>query len=122
MRCSSAIQRGIEEGLGVEQTADIIRDQYGYNQSRSETIARTEIGNVIEDSRNAAFESLGVEKTIWVSARDPKVRPTHEESFNPDPVKLGDTFPNGLRYPNDPLGDAADVINCRCIAIPAVED
>ena len=30
----------------------------------------------------------------------------------------GELFPNGCAYPCDPAGEAEEVINCRCVAIP----
>ena len=33
-------------------------------------------------------------------------------------VKIGQPFPNGLLYPRDPMGDAGEVINCRCDILP----
>jgi uncharacterized protein with gpF-like domain len=32
--------------------------------------------------------------------------------------RRGEPFSNGLRYPGDPAGAAANVINCRCVVIP----
>lgn len=98
---------------------------------RALTIARTETGILANGLRHEGMKREGVQKTEWVNAGDLVVRP---EEGNPPPgegnhraidgdvVPLGEKFANGLRYPLDPLGAAAEVINCRCTAAPVLED
>ena len=110
------MRQAIEGGLSEVDTAELLRSKYQFAASRAKTIARTEVGNVIQDSRNAAYESVGVKSTEWLSARDAKVRAGHD--IDGEIVPLGEVFSNGLAYPNDPAGDAGNVINCRCLTVP----
>ena len=110
------IATGLKEGQSIDDIAKEIRTRYDVAKSRSQTIARTELGGIIGDSRYAAFKSEGFEETEWLSAMDEKVRPTHQ--IDGEKVKIGETFSNGLQYPNDPAGPPEEVINCRCLGLP----
>jgi uncharacterized protein with gpF-like domain len=72
-------------------------------------------------ARDAAMDQLGVEKIAWGTAGDGEVRDTHVVNAAIGPIKRGETFPNGCRYPCDPAGAAGETINCRCVAIPVLE-
>lgn len=117
------IKDGIEGGWTETELSGAIRDKYNIAQNRADTIARTELGGVINDSRTEGFISVGFEKHSWLSARDGSVRTPPDSEFNhaiddEPPVKIGEPFSNGLRYPNDPDGEAGNVCNCRCITLP----
>ena len=116
------IQAGIEGGFTEDQMADGIRSVYNRASSRAATIARTEIGGVINDSRMESFKEVGYKKHSWLSAQDGSVRQPPEDEFDHsidgEIAVIGEKFSNGLRYPNDPEGDAGNVINCRCLTLP----
>jgi len=85
------------------------------------TIARTETAVISSGIRFEAFEAAGIEKHEWLSAKDDRVRETHAKEDG-HVVKVGDEFPaTHLHYPSDPEGDASEVINCRCVALPVEE-
>ena len=52
----------------------------------------------------------------WVTAQDDNVRDEHK-ALNGEIRKHDEPFSNGLMYPQDPDGDAASVINCRCALV-----
>jgi len=104
------IKDGIEGGWTESELSSAIRDKYNIAQNRSDTIARTELGGVINDSRIEGFTSVGFGKHSWLSARDGSVRDLH--MIDGEIVKIGEQFSNGLRYPNDPEGEPENVINC----------
>ena len=110
------IKDGIESGWTESELSGAIRDKYNIAQNRADAIARTELGGVINDSREEGFKSVGFTKHSWLSARDGSVRETHQ--IDGETVKIGNSFSNGLEYPNDPNGSAEEVINCRCVALP----
>jgi SPP1 gp7 family putative phage head morphogenesis protein len=110
------IEEGIKQGLTEDDIADSIRDVYAAARGRAGTIARTELGGVLNESRNNAFISEGFEYQSWLSARDEKVREAHQ--IDGEVVKMGEEFSNGLKYPNDPDGEPEEICNCRCVALP----
>jgi uncharacterized protein with gpF-like domain len=56
-----------------------------------------------------------------VRGNDPNDRFNHAICHDKD-VAIGDPFPCGLTYPMEDGGEAGNVINCRCEAIPFLED
>lgn len=114
------LREGIEGGWSEEQIADGIREKWNIFGNRAATIARTELGNVINDSREESFKYVGYERQEWLSAKDELVRPSHQ--IDGEEVQIGQAFSNGLKYPNDPDGPAEEVINCRCLALPVPKD
>jgi hypothetical protein len=51
----------------------------------------------------------------WLAFEDGKTRETHIECMAQGVIPFDQTFSNGLDYPLDPSGDAAEVVNCRCV-------
>ena len=88
------------------------------NAGRSMTIARTEAGMVGGQVRQATFEANGVEKIQWSAARDEFTRESHAR-VDGEEVEIGKAFSNGLKHPSEPGAPAEEVINCRCVAVPA---
>jgi len=110
----------IEGGWTIDETADVLRDTFNIAQNRAPTIARTELSGAINDSRIAGFKDVGITRHEWVSSKDEAVRSAHR--IDGEIQVIGETFSNGLRYPNDPAGDAENVINCRCLTLPVFEE
>lgn len=113
-----ALVNGMNEGASVDRIAEMVLEVFDVNRSRARRIARTEIAQAFNFGRYAAMDAAGVEKIEWLSARDDRVRDSHEE-VDGDVITLGDQFKNGLRYPSDPEGPAEEVVNCRCTSLPA---
>lgn len=85
---------------------------------RSWVIARTEIGAASNfGHREGAVqvqENLGYSIIKeWSTSQDDRVRATHQE-MHQQQRKLDEPYSNGLMYPCDSNGAAAEVINCRC--------
>ena len=99
---------------------------------RAETISRTESMRALhaaqDEAVRQAVEAGGLQADqvtfTWHTARDRRVRDTHW-IMNGDKVKMGEAFITGsgarLRYPGDPEGPPAEVINCRCFRMVAVD-
>lgn len=49
----------------------------------------------------------------WVATLDDKTRESHQK-VDGEWQELDKPFSNGLMYPGDPRGSAAEVVNCRC--------
>lgn len=114
------ISRGIATGLGYGDIARNIANAAGAPFSRTKTIARTE-GHRIQqtsaaDAQRAAKEQGADVVKQWDSTLDGKTRESHRR-VDGEIRELDETFSNGLLYPGDPNGAAAEVINCRCASL-----
>ena len=111
------ISRGIASGLGYGDIARNLANATGAPFSRTKTIARTE-GHRIQQASAAdaqqAAKARGADVVKqWDAALDGKTRPSHRQ-VDGEIRELDEKFSNGLMYPGDPNGPAAEVINCRC--------
>jgi HK97 family phage portal protein len=126
---SETVRHGLEqviaEGLSSDESprelAARIREYYsGLSAGRAQTIARTEIARAYNQARADAMRTMGITTHEWLSARDERVRTApFNHAIDGERVTVGMPFSNGLRYPSDPQGEPGNVINCRCVAIPA---
>lgn len=85
--------------------------------SRAKTITRTE-GHRIQNtaSRNAALEAKAHGADLlkkWDASLDGRTRDSHRQ-VDGEIKELDEKFSNGLMFPGDPNGGAAEVVNCRC--------
>lgn len=99
---------------------------------RAETIARTEamasLHQSQEEAMKQAVESGVIQQStvtfVWHTARDERVRDSHR-AMEGQTRAWGRPFETGngarLRYPGDPMGPAAEVIQCRCWREPVVD-
>lgn len=111
------LAEGIQKGESVAEIAARVRDTAGVTTPKALTIARTEV--------HAAHEAGSFEQALyvdpharkeWLATKDERTRPSHREAAGQS-RRIGDTFMVGgttLRFPGDPLGEAGEVINCRC--------
>ena len=128
-RSDRLIARLIDEGkLLPDYRIDGLVERYRQRliQYRARTIARTEALRAVRmgeyDALIAMKEAGALSpllRRFWVTCMDEKVRRTHSQipSMNPDGRDVDEQFqtPLGpLRFPCDPQGTAANVINCRC--------
>lgn len=120
-RYRDALAEGIAKGESIdkleERIAGLYRQEY-VGQAR--TVARTETLSVFSKARVDTMSEAGIKKHEWLSARDEGVRESHQ--IDGEIRIIGDPFSNGLQWPLEWGADPALVINCRCIALPVVED
>jgi PBSX family phage portal protein len=119
------IEKFFEEGKNPLEVARAIRrDLAGEIEEtyrhRAETIARTETGMAQTVTQDEVFRRAGVQTYTWITTRDDKVRPSHQ-ALDGVTIRVGERFPNGLRFPLDPEGPPEEVIACRCDALPGFE-
>lgn len=111
-----AVQASIKEGLGEREAAMKIRDTFNGVKNRAKTIARTEIGGVMNTARIEGYEDVGIKYHEWTTSKDGNVRELHQ--IEGEAHAIGELFSNGLRWPLDENGEASNVINCRCLTLP----
>jgi len=117
----NTLTQGISAGESITELADRVREIYNFAATRSFTIARTESAISINGGRNIEMQKQGVKKREWLTARDEAVRESHRK-LEGEVRDMREKFSNGLMFPGDPSGEASEVINCRCIELPIVED
>jgi len=122
-----AILAAEEEGLGVQQTAKLIRERTSgaIGRSRASTIARTETHAAASYANHEAQKLLELpnQKKRWVSVGDGRTR-SHHAAANGQEVGMDEPFIirfKGqeilMQYPHDGSGGAANNVNCRCLAV-----
>jgi hypothetical protein len=112
----AAVLTARQQSLTIPQLSQLIADTtFGaITKARAQTIARTEVvGALISGEYAAAVQSGVMRSKTWVTQADERVRASHAAQDNMT-IPIGSAFPNGLRYPHDPLGSAAECVNCRC--------
>lgn len=120
-RMRDALADSIAKNETIAETASRVRLEFNFAGSRSTTIARTEVGQVSNVARFEGMKAEGIAKHKWVSAQDEFVRDSHK-SVNGEVVSIGSPFSNGLTTPGQPTAPAAEVINCRCVTVPIIEE
>ncbi len=119
-RLRRELQRGLDEGLGIEQIARNIERGNAVNIIRARVIARTEIVSASNAGSQAGADSTGLllEK-IWIATPDERTRPTHWE-LNETKIGMNEWFDVGdgeAQFPGDPNLPAEEAINCRCVIV-----
>lgn len=111
------ISRGIASSLPYSDIARNISSVSKAPLSRAKTIARTE-GHRIQqtsarDAQYAAKKRGADVLKQWDAALDGRTRDSHAR-VDGEIRELDEKFSNGLMFPGDPSGGAAEVVNCRC--------
>lgn len=116
-KITAQISRSIATGMTYAQTATALAGytRIGYNNAMR--IARTE-GHRIQvtatmDACEKAKEKGADVVKQWDATLDGRTRDSHAQ-VDGEIRELDKPFSNGLMYPGDPSGGAAEVINCRC--------
>lgn len=113
------ISRGIASGLPYRDIARNISNVSNAPLSRAKTIARTEGHRIQQTStRDAQYKAKAKGADVvkqWDAALDSRTRDSHTR-VDGEIRELDEKFSNGLMFPGDPAGGAAEVVNCRCTA------
>jgi 2'-5' RNA ligase len=129
-RARNALAEGIRAGDGIDDLAARLQE-HGFGEARARVIARTETVAAANAASLAQAMRLG-DPTLrkeWLATMDgslcdERTRETHcatNGQVQPldEPFEVGDTW---LMYPGQPVGPAAEVINCRCSQGYLLED
>lgn len=76
------VSAGIRQGLRVEELEKQIQSKFGVNEkasNRAELIARDQVGKFNGDLNHMRQTELGIEKYIWRTVKDERVRPYHAD-------------------------------------------
>lgn len=113
----SEISRGIATGLSYSVMARNIDSKANVGFNKAMRIARTEGHGVqvqaANDAQHAAKRMGADVVKQWDAALDGRTRDSHR-ILDGEIRELDEPFSNGMMYPSDPSGGAAEVVNCRC--------
>lgn len=117
---TAAIRAGELGGLSVAEIGRLIQATVfseTITDSRATTIARTESAGAMSQGNWDQAREMGdlYRSKEWLAFEDGKTRETHVACMAQGVIPFDQTFSNGLDYPLDPSGDAAEVVNCRCV-------
>lgn len=114
------ISRGIASSLPYSDISRNLKNTSGVPLYNAKRIVRTESHRIqqqsAEDSRHIAKSKGADIVRMWDAALDGRTRDSHAR-VDGEIRELDEKFSNGLLYPGDPSGSAAEVINCRCVAL-----
>ena len=122
---TAEVSRGIANGSDFHQIAKQLRGHMmgTYTQKtggalyRSELIARTEGHRIqVQGTMDACYKARDKGADVvkqWDATLDAKTRESHV-AVDGEIRELDEKFSNGLMFPGDPSGGAAEVCNCRC--------
>lgn len=116
-RITAEVTRSISTGTSYAQCAKRLAGQTKIGYNKSVRIARTE-GHRIQTT--AAMDAMEQAKDRgadvvkqWDATLDDVTRESHM-AVDGEIRELDEPFSNGLMFPGDPSGGAAEVVNCRC--------
>lgn len=116
-KITAQVSRGIATGMTYGQVAQQLSAYTNIGYNNAVRIARTEGHRIqcrsgMDACYNAQEKGADVVKQ-WDSALDARTRDSHVK-VDGEVKELDEKFSNGLRFPGDPNGKAAEVVNCRC--------
>jgi hypothetical protein len=121
---TAQVSRGISTGMSWEQIALQLSVKMmgtyqnpGGSLAYAMRIARTEGHRIqVQGTMDACYKAKDVGADVvkqWDSTLDGKTRRSHQK-VDGEIRELDEKFSNGLMFPGDPSGGAAEVCNCRC--------
>lgn len=118
-KIASEISRGFSTGASYSDIARNVASYTGISKNNAKRIVRTEGHRITETAAHHAQQKAkdrGADVVkIWDAALDAKTRDSHVK-VDGEIRDVNKKFSNGLMFPGDPSGKAAEVINCRCRA------
>lgn len=109
---------GVRTGERHERVAEDIEERFGVSESRAKLIARDQTLKFYGELNASRQQALGVEKYIWRTSNDERVRDAHSE-FDGNTYSWDDPPGDGGPQEGTHPGTA---INCRCSAEPVLDD
>ena len=121
---ASQLTQGVLLGESVPKMARRVQSVTGSNMATAVRTARTAVTGAENAGRVSSYErarDMGISlKQEWVAALDNRTRHSHRQ-LDGEKAEVGGTFSNGCRFPGDPQGRYAEICNCRCTLVAAVE-
>lgn len=116
-KITAQVSRGISTGMSFQQVAQQLAGTTKIGYNNAVRIARTEGHRVqVQSAMDACYKAKDKGADVvkqWDSTLDSRTRESHTW-VDGEIRELDKPFSNGLMFPGDPSGGAAEVINCRC--------
>ena len=116
-KIAAQVSRGIATGMTFQQVAKQLAGTTKIGFNNAVRIARTEGHRVqVQSAMDACYKAKDKGADVvkqWDSTLDSRTRESHTW-VDGEIRELDEKFSNGLMFPGDPSGGAAEVINCRC--------
>ena len=126
------VKKGLRDGRSTRDIAKAILDEGfpSFNEARALRIAQTETTKAINSATVNSYEAFALEESDvevlkeWISSRDDRVRETHRELDDSEPIPVREDFRVGSMTASAPanFGVATEDINCRCTVAPVVRE
>lgn len=121
---ASQLTQGIMLGESIPGLAARMRRVTGSNYATAVRTARTAATGAENAGRVASYrraQGMGIKlRQEWVAALDGRTRHSHRQ-LDGERREVGEAFSNGCRFPGDPQARYAEVCNCRCTLVAAVD-
>jgi hypothetical protein len=116
-KITAQVSRGISTGMSYKQVAQQLAGASNIGFNNAVRIARTEGHRIqAQSAMDACYKATEKGADIvkqWDAALDARTRESHAQ-VDGEIRELDKKFSNGLMFPGDPSGGAAEVVNCRC--------
>lgn len=116
-RITAEVSRGISSGMRWQQIAQQLQNKTSIGYTNAIRIARTEGHRIqCQAGMDACYKAKDMGADVvkqWDSTLDARTRDSHAK-LDGEIREMDEPFSNGLMFPGDPHGIAAEVINCRC--------
>lgn len=116
-KITAEVSRGISTGVSYQQIAQQLAGVSKIGFNNAVRIARTEGHRIATQSAmDACYKAKDHGADIvkqWDATLDSSTRESHSQ-VDMEIRELDKPFSNGLMFPGDPRGGAAEVVNCRC--------
>ena len=116
-KITAQVSRGISTGMSYQQVAQQLAGYTNIGFNNAVRIARTEGHRIqVQSAMDACYKAKEKGADVvkqWDSTLDGATRESHAQ-VDGEIRELDEKFSNGLMFPGDPAGGAAEVINCRC--------
>lgn len=118
---SDTIAKAIITGESIDRIADEIAEKTALSNAKASVrYARTSMTAAQNAGRISMLheaQDMGIKvKKQWLATLDSRTRDSHA-SIDGEVKEIDEEFSNGLQYPGDPNGSAAEVWNCRCTLV-----
>lgn len=116
-KITAQVSRSISTGMSYAQTAQQLAAYTNIGFNNAVRIARTEGHRIqVQSAMDACYKAKDSGADIvkqWDASLDKRTRESHQQ-VDGEIRELDKPFSNGLKFPGDPDGGAAEVVNCRC--------
>ena len=116
-KITAQVSRGIATGMSFQQVAQQLAGYTNIGFNNAVRIARTEGHRIqVQSTMVACYKAKDKGADVvkqWEATLDSSTRESHQ-AVDGEIRELDKPFSNGLMFPGDPSGGAAEVVNCRC--------